>query len=452
MSDASYISWTSLYWVDVVAIAHFFISYYRNCYRQGYRIDFWHAQVFLACVLPNMLMLPFARSELNVIVVGNDMAGITQALPIVFLITCLGYLAMLAGGGLWRLRTGLGVRKKAIEILDLVPKCSRMLMSSRNVLIFQSIICLSLQCAILAVYFSRSGFGFSLREYTFANPTLRPAALLVSNYSIVIASHSLARYIDTKEQVLLICTLLQTLGLVFFGTRGNLLNIFLAVLMCYLVRQRTRISLFRLIGLILVITAFGFYLGNVRAGEYSVASFFGSIIVLIFYGNNFSDLRDFAWVYSKWDHVMWSGKTYLAAILSFVPRFASSFRDTWGLGVATASSAGLDPQVHPGLRPGIFGEGFFNFGIFGVIAVGLMLGIIWRRVDTDVKVALASSRSPMRTAVASTMMIGVAITFAVTSGFSGLYVLAGVYGFSWLCLSVERVFRPQRVLLGANTQ
>src|SRR5205085_249431 len=192
------IPWSALYCIDVIALAHFIISYYRRCYRQGYRIDFWHAQLFLSCVLPNMLMLPFARSELNVIVVGNDMAGIIDVLPTVFLISLSGYFATLAGGALWRLQAGLGIRKVAIKILDLVPQSSRMLMSSRNVLVFQSVLCVFLQASILGFYFSQNGFGFSLRDYTFANPGLRPVALFISNYSVIIASHSLARYVDTK--------------------------------------------------------------------------------------------------------------------------------------------------------------------------------------------------------------------------------------------------------------
>jgi hypothetical protein len=166
---------------------------------------------------------------------------------------------------------------------------------------------------------------------------------------------------------------------------------------------------------------------------------------MLFYGNNFSDLRDFAWVYSAWDHVFWGGKTYLAALLSFVPRFASHFRDTWGMGVATATAVGFDPQVHPGLRPGMFGEGFFNFGALGVVAVGLMLGIIMRRVDIDVKQAFAFADAPMTTAFASTMLLGVAGTLAISSGFSGIYILGGVYFWSWLCICVQRFFQPRFV-------
>src|SRR5262249_52244436 len=176
MPDFPHIPWTALYWIDVIAIGHFLISYYRNCYRKGYRIDFWHAQLFLCCVLPNMLMLPFAGSEVNAITVGSDLPGLIDALPTVFLITLLGYVGILAGGGVWRLQAGLGLRKTAIKILDVVPRCSMMLMSSRNVLVFQSLVCVVLQLSILSYYFSKNGFGFNLRTFTFENPALRPVA------------------------------------------------------------------------------------------------------------------------------------------------------------------------------------------------------------------------------------------------------------------------------------
>src|ERR1022692_551090 len=129
--------WNALYALDLFAIAWFAVSYYRRCYRQGYRIDFWHAELFLVCVFPNMIMLPFAKSELNILVLGHDMDSVVAVLPTVFLITLLGYLAVLAGGGLWRLRVGVGARQAALKVLDVVPRASMMLMSSRGILVFQ---------------------------------------------------------------------------------------------------------------------------------------------------------------------------------------------------------------------------------------------------------------------------------------------------------------------------
>jgi oligosaccharide repeat unit polymerase len=442
----SNISANLLYGLDLAAIALFAISYFRNCFRRGYRIDFWHAELFLLCVFPNMIMLPFARSELNIIVLGRDLDAVIAAVPTVFLITLLGYFAILLGGKFWRIRAGLGLRRATAQVLDIVPRCSMMLMSSRTVLVVQAGMCLLLQFLILALYFSASGFAFDLRAYTFENPTLRPVALIISDYSIVIASHCLARYVDTKEKILLLCTLVLTFGLVFFGARGNLLAIYMSVLLCYFVKMRNKISFLRIAAVTGAIVIVGFYLGSLREGAYSGGGFFGTFLDMVFYGNTFSDLRDFAWVYSAWDHVFWGGKTYLAAILSFVPRFASHFRDTWAMGAMTAATAGFDPEVHPGLRPGIFGEGFFNFGLPGAIAIGLMLGVVLRRVDLDVKHALSSPQSSMMQAFASTMLLGVATTLAVSAGFSALYTLAAIYMFSWFCVSIERFFHPRSVI------
>ncbi len=434
-------SWNLIYALDVFGILLFLFSYYRNCYRLGYRIDFWHAQLLLAAVFPNMILLPFARNETNEIILGKDFDAVIAVLPNIFFITLVGYFAILAGGGMWRLKAGSGFRKSLIPILDFIPRCSMMLMSSRQLLVFQAVLCLTLQGLVLSIYFVKSGFGFDLRAFTFENPMLRPVAQTAAGYSVVIASHCLARYVDRKEKILLFCTVLLTLGLVFFGSRSNLLFIYFSVFVCYLIKLRGKLNLAWLIGVTAIIMSAGFYLGNVRAGQYSLTDFFGSIAFLLFYGNNFSDLRDFAWVYSAWDHVFWWGKTYLAALTSFVPRAASHFRDTWGLGVVTATTAGFDPQVHPGLRPGNFGEGYFNFGIPGVVAVGFLLGVMVRRVDIDTKKALSGPHSSMMRAFASTQLLQLAGCVAISVNLSVFYVLCGIYLFSWMCLQILRLTR-----------
>jgi oligosaccharide repeat unit polymerase len=440
-------SWNLIYALDVFAMLLFAISYYRNCYRRGYRIDIWHSQLFLFCVLPNMIMLPFSKSELNAPVVGHDFAAVVAVLPDIFLITLVGYFSILAGGFAWRIRIGLGIRKLTIKLLDVVPQCSMMLMSSRRLLVFQSLLCLVLQIIVLAIYFVHDGFGFDLRHYTFANPQLRPVAVVVSSYSIVIASHCLARYIDKKERVLLTCTLLLSFGLIFFGARGNIAGIYINILLCYLIKLRTRVSLLKLASVISVILLFGLYLGNVRAGQYSLNVFFAFLAIALLYGNNFSDLRDFAWVNARWDHNLWMGKTYLAALTAFVPRFASEFRDAWGTGAATATTLGLDPHVHPGVRPGTFGESYFNFGLAGVVIVGLAMGVIFRRVDIDVKRAVTAPQPSMRKAFAATMLLSVAGIFAISANSSGFFVLGGIYLFSWLCLQVQRMVRSGEISL-----
>lgn len=440
-------SWSAVYLVDFLALLSFAVSYYRGCYAKGYSVDIWHSYIFLFCVLPNMLMLPFAAGEQNVVVLGRDYPDVAATVPLVFLITMLGYGAMLLGGSIWRFRSGLGLRNTAIEILDVFPNCSLMLMSSRSLLVLQAIICVGMQACILLLHFSQDGVDFDLRGYGFAHPTLRPIIQIIVFYSTMIASHCFARYLNRKEASLLACTLVLSLALVFFGSRAALLVIYLNAVICLLIRRGRRVSLLKLTLFSALVLVVAFYLGSVRAGSYSIGNFIAAALFLLLYGNNFSDLRDFAWVYSHWDHTFWLGKTYLAALTAFVPRFASSFRDTWGLGVATSGTVGLDTTVHPGLRPSAFGEGYFNFGVVGVLVVGILMGAILRRVDIDTKRIIKSKDASLEGAFASTMLINVATAVAISTVSSTLYVMAGVYFVTWILLRVLRDFTmPKREL------
>ena len=423
--------WNVLLVADACGIAFFFLSYYFSCYKKGYFIDFWHMQMFLLCILPNFIMLPFARSELNATVLQQDTLAVIDAVPQVFLITTAGFVAFLFGGMVWRVRLGVGLRQAVEGAMEVIPHCSRMLMSSRTVLIVQSVVCLLCQGAMIATYFAHDGFGFDLRGYTFRNTSLRPVALGISTYSVVLASHSFARYLERRERPLLLCVVLLSFGLLFFGSRGNILGIFINTTICYLILLRRRVRLTKLIGITTMVVLTGLYLGRVRGGEYSPTVFFTMLVALIFYDNNFTDLRDFAWVYSKWNHEFWWGETYWAAILSFVPRFLSNFRNTWAIGVIVDTTVGLDPEVHPGLRPSAFGEGYFNFGLIGVVVVGLILGAATRRVDIDVKKYLSGPSPSITAAFASTMLLSVAANFSISGNFSGFYLLVIIYVISW---------------------
>jgi hypothetical protein len=94
----------------------------------------------------------------------------------------------------------------------------------------------------------------------------------------VLASHCLARYVDTKEKILLLCTVALSFGLAFFEARGNLLAIYMSVLFCYFVKMRNKISLLRIAAATGAIIVVGFYLGSLRAGSHSMAGFFGSFM------------------------------------------------------------------------------------------------------------------------------------------------------------------------------
>ena len=103
----------------------------------------------------------------------------------------------------------------------------------------------------------------------------------------------------------------------------------------------------------------------------------------LFYGNHLSDTRDFAWVLAFWDGDYVLGKTYLAGLFSFIPRFLSEFRQEWALSLYTNRLVGFDPSLHAGLRPGLFGEVYFNFSLIGVFCLGLILGYFLRYADSE---------------------------------------------------------------------
>jgi oligosaccharide repeat unit polymerase len=436
-------SWNILYAIDLLLLLLFLVAYYRNCYRYGYRIDFWNFQVLLLCVIPAMAMLPFERDDLNAIIVGRDLPRIIEAMPRVFLITSTGFLALYLGGNLWRLQLGIGMRRSTQKVLKVFPRTSLMIMSSRSVLIGLSTICLCLQAIMLSLYFSTAGFGFDLRAYTFLNPGIRPFVLITSSMTVVVASHCFARYVDTKERILLVCTLLAATGLLFFGQRTNIALIFINVGLCYIIKLKNKVSILRIVLMVAVAITAGFYLSSLRDGQYSLGLFFAGLGFMAFYGNTFCDMRDFAWIYSNWDHHLWLGRTYMAGVAMFVPRSASGFREKWVLGVATNSTVGIDNELHPGLKPGLFGESFFNFGWAGSIATGIIFGLILRRVDLDVKSAFEESSEQMQKAFSATSLLLLAGCFNTSLGIGGVYAFAAVGALAWLGLQIRALVSPQ---------
>ncbi len=140
----------------------------------------------------------------------------------------------------------------------------------------------------------------------------------------------------------------------------------------------------------------------------------------LFYGNHFSDTRDFAWLLAYWDGEYLYGKTYLAGFLSFMPRLFSEFRQEWGWGIFAGRLVGFDPAVHPGLRPGLFGEVFFNFGYLGVLLLGSIAGYALRYADLKMKQAVEQNQGVVRGYTGS-LAYAVASSFFMTAGFWSFY-------------------------------
>ncbi len=336
-------------------ILHFVWSYYRNCYRKGFRIDVWH-YTLLQMLFITSIMLPFNRSRLNIISFSPTI--LSHALPYVdqaFLISALGYGCTLLGGSLWRLRLGVGLRSFYSDLLNQPARIALVMLRSPRLLLAFGYAAFLLMCAVLAFYFSTVGFGLNLESLLLVRPELRPIAQFAAFLAVTIGSFALGRFEVRRERSMLLLSGLLGVAMFFYGARGFLLALVQLPLIVWLMRRRRRVKLYHLA--ILVVFAFtaSVVLDALRH-HVSIGHAILAAGALIAFGNSFSDTRDFAVVLSFWNHSFFLGKTYLAGVLAFIPRFISPFRDKWALGVVTATMAGLNPRQHAGLRIGNSGE------------------------------------------------------------------------------------------------
>ena len=353
-------------------------------------MDLWHFSLLFNIFIIH-IMLPFNRSDLNVFALGvNNLrrmqAHVTQA----YLISAFGYAGILLGGSLWRVHLGLGLRKLISRLVEIPTRGAVLLLRSKSLLLAHGIVAIGLLASVLAYYFKVAGFNTNLRGLLLVVPALRPVAQFAAFYSAFIASYCVARYYVYREFVMLYVILLIVAGLLFFGERAGILSVVMLTVTVLFIKLGRRLSLLWFVGGVAFAACLSVLLDALRQPHFSLATVVVGSMASIFYGNSFSDTRDFALVLSFWNGYHFWGMTYLAGIIAFVPRFLSPFRDTWALGVVTATMAGYSPLEHPGLRVGLFGEAFLNFGLMGVFLLSITIGAVTRLIDIRMKQAVAT--------------------------------------------------------------
>jgi hypothetical protein len=422
--------------VAIFFILHFCWSYYWNCYRKGYRIDYWHFNLFQMLMVTS-IMLPFNRSQLNVLFIGPIL--LKHTLPLVdkaFLISALGYGSVLVGGSLWRVNLHLGLRQAYSRILNQPIRAAALLLRSPRLLFLFGLMAFVLICGILALYFSIAGFGVNLSSLLIVRPELRPLAQFGAFVAITVGTLALGRYEILRERSMLFISGLLCLGLFFYGSRSLGLAIIEVPLLIWMIRRRTRLRVIYLGAIFGLMVILVIVLDAVRHSAFSIATLLGAGIAIAF-GNTFSDTRDFALTLSYWNGSYFLGKTYLAGFMAFVPRFLSPFRDKWALGVVTAGMIGFGPTEHAGLRIGQAGEAYLNFGLPAVIAIGLFEGSILKLIDLRIKESI--SVAPRDTRVYSYLYLAFLATVLTNSvGFSTLYTVAMLLIFSCFVVVLSR--------------
>lgn len=406
--------------LDLLLILHFFGSWYFASKKTGWKIDFWYL-TFILGIFPSMLVLyPFSASIYNFNSTLGLIDNIAPFIDQAFLITILGYACIWLGRYTFDLTRG---RFPFIALFQLgLPLCQLFEKNVKNRRAFQTLVfgTLILGIVILGVQFANGEF-FNGRRFFLGSPQYRPFFnATISLFPIAILFSSL-RFVQYKERSALKLLLIFSALSLFFGVRSILLGGFLCLVMLQSFQQEGRVNLKKVILAMACLFLLAVMLSHLREGNYSVAQSLGSLFFNFFYGNNLSDTRDFAWILSAWDGEYLYGKSYIAALLSFIPRSLISLREEWGISMYTNTLIGFSSDVMPGLRPGLFGESFLNFGLFGVVLFGWVFGFALRYVDVKIKEFVGISKDIIK-GYSHSVMFSLISALAITAGIWTFYI------------------------------
>ncbi|MGC2596033.1 MAG: O-antigen polymerase [Rhabdochlamydiaceae bacterium] len=377
--------------VDLLLIIHFFFSWYRSVKKTGWKIDFWYLTLFIA-TFPSLLFLyPFNASIFNDFYTLGLQYLIAPNVDFAFSISVLGYLSIWMGRWIFDFTRGKFPFLILFQLTNPICKIVENNMKSKRACLFFVCMALALGFCILALQF-KEGCFFNARGLFLKQPFLRPVFNLAVAIFSIVSSFLALRYIQYKEKksLLIFCSLL--LFTLFFGVRSLGLSAVLFLFQQWIYYREGRCSFFKLIGICSGLFLIAIVLGNWREGNFNFQYFLPALLFKILYGNNFSDTRDFAWILTYWDEEYLYGKTYLAALISFIPRAFSSIREEWSISMYTNRLTGFDSETMPGLRPGMFGESFFNFSYPGVVLFGLLFGFALRYGDLKIKEHVMKSK------------------------------------------------------------
>ena len=389
-------------------------------------VTFLSNAIIFGFFLPIVLQYPFALSPINGLTVGaENYIHYRPEVDSAFLITLTGMLALLIGYFLGR--------RSRPDFLPVTLVWTSIRAWTQSVFLQLASIFILVLFALLFALGMLGAAG--ARNIAQTLPGLRPIYNVV--HVLLPITIAIGLFVGTQRhrRFIMALAVLNVALATLTGARavafGGLLLVALTLLIHTSLLQRLSISR----ALLLIPAAVGFlilavYLGDVREGQYNLLRTVATLGFKFFYGNNFSDLRDFAWVKSYWDGAYFLGKTQLAGVLAFIPSVISSFRTEWNWGVVTTRLAGLDPTITPGLRAGVFGEMFFNFGLPGVLLAGFLNGYFLRRVHNA---CLAAARTLPAYEARLKVLAGLVAAnlfggLLNTAGFFGVYVTIAALG------------------------
>lgn len=420
--------------LDVLLLAHFAYSYYRHCYLEGFKVDFWHFTAFISFVIPFLLIYPFAGSAVNVFTIGAKIYRVRDFVDKAYLLSILGYICTYIGFYYFNL-----TRKRSV-LYTLSDGFNRRFgqylfncIDSKASIYVCGFFGLLPAGAFLGIAFAKYGITPNLRSATLADPLMRAFFnLVLAGYVPIIGTFLLMRYLQYKERAPLILFAVFFAVMLFSGSRGAALAPVLTAIIFYFISKQLRVSLAKYVvaGFLLLIIAF--YLKDVRNERFAPVQTLRLAPYSVVYGSNFSDIRDFAWVLANWDDEYILGRSYLAAGLAWVPRGLSEFREKWSMGMYIIRLLGLDPSLTTPMRPGKFGEPYLNFGLIGIVMMGFIGGYVLRYVDIKIKEAVQTKGGNFIEMYALTFVYTFVSQFYLSGRFRRFYALIALLALGYL--------------------
>lgn len=223
----------------------------------------------------------------------------------------------------------------------------------------------------------------SSRDSAMKNTELRPMSHLFSAFVVIGMYLFLVEGYRRNSWTFTLIGVALVVSMLAFGTRKITVGTLLYYSAMRLINEQTHkagraimasvLMLSLLIGMGLAVEAW-------RNNDFSPEGMAAAPVKILF-GNNLSELRDFAWIISGWDREPLLGKTYVSGFLSWIPSFILPDRRDGSWGRFSTELTGLTGGNHPGLRPTIFAEAYFNFDLVGVLLIGVILGAIFGRLS-----------------------------------------------------------------------
>ena len=384
--------------IDLCLIAHFFISWFRSIQKTGWKIDFWYLTLFIGIVQHLLFLYPFNASPSNHLAMGPLQERLYPYIDQSFMIGVIGYIFIWIGRFFCThtlIRTGKPTRILSLPFYTPLAKVIENNVKSLSAFLTLYTVSLGLGLILLTIQLS-NGFFFNGRDFFLSSEPLRPFFNFILSLFLVLFFFISLRFaqIDRKKYLLFFIPLF-ILSLCW-GIRSIILGGLLQLWMQTVFYKEGKVGLLKSVFFLSCLLISAVVIGNIRAGSLALLQDLYAIPFSYFYGNNFSDTRDFACILSNWDGEFLYGKSYIAGILSFIPRALLSIREEWGICMLSNNWIGFDSTVMPGLRPGLFGEAFLNFGWFGVAPIGFLFGFCLRYADLKIKEQMALSKDLIR--------------------------------------------------------